>query len=239
MAAADIKERLQEQLVALGGKIAESQAWQKLMERYQSLSPTGQKLSLSGVGALLALLLFLLPWSFFSGSQDSVAEFEDKKRLIRDMFRYSHLASSLPRSPEPVSQAQLRSLIQGILLGTRPALLPEQNLGMDDFDNFIGGGGKSDSLPKSLTQKGVLVKLSRLNLEQIISIGTKLKDIRPTVKLVGMKIQANQPDPHYFDVGFKLVAFDLPGEPAGKTAPGKANGKALGTPKANIKARGE
>lgn len=238
MASDDLKDKFVEQLKAVGARIEESAAWNQLMERYQGLSQTAQRASLAAVGVIFALLFFLLPWSFFSSSQDHVAEFEDKKKMIRDMFRYSHLASSIPRGPEPVSQAQLRSLVQGTLGSVRPTLLPEQTQGIEDFDNQMVAG-KSDALPKALTQKGIVIKLSRLNLDQVITIGTKFKEIRPTVKIVGLKVQANQPDPHYFDVSYKLVAFDLPAEPAPKTTPGKPGLKPPAPPKPGAKPGGE
>jgi hypothetical protein len=234
VAANDVKDRLRESLGSVATRIQESAAFHQLMEKYQSLSQNGQRIALAGSGFLLALLLFLLPWTFYSSSQDHVADFEDKKKMIRDMFRYTHEASTLPRGPEPLASAQLRSIVQGTLAGVRPTLLPEQTAGIEDFDNTLA---KSEALPKALTQKGVTVRLSRLNLDQLVTIGTKLKELRPTVKLVGLRVQANQPDPHYFDVSYKLVAFDLPGEMAPKGPPGKPGSKP--PPKLGTKPGGE
>ena len=218
MAASDVKDRIRESFAAGLTRIQESPAWHQLMERYQGLSQTGQRIALAVTGVLLALLMFLLPWTFFSSSQDRVADFEDKKKMIRDMFRYSHEASTLPRAPEALGPARLRSIVQTALSGVRPTLLPEQTAAIEDIDN---AAAKSEALPKALTQKGVVVPLTRLNLDQVVTIGTKLKELVPTVKLVGLRVQANQPDPHYFDASFKLVAFELPAEAPPKGAPGK------------------
>ncbi len=207
MALDDIKDRLREQVQTTIARIEESAAWAQLMERYQGLTPNAQKLSLAGVGAAAAFVLFMFPWIFFSGSQTSLTEFEDKKQLIRDLFRYSHAASTMPMAPLPVSAGDLHNAIQGVLSNQSPSLLPEQTVAITDFDN---SKAKSAGLPQGLTQNGVMVSLSRLNLDQLVKIGSQLQDLRPTVKMVGLKVQATPADPHYFDVTFKMVAFNLP-----------------------------
>lgn len=212
MALEDVKEQLREQLQTLAARIQESPAWQELMERYQSLSPSGQKAALGGVGAIFALFLLLFPWFFYSSSMDSMTEFEDKKQLIRELYRYSHAASTLPPAPIPVSAGELRNAVQGLLSSQHPILLPEQTASISDFDN---GKAKSAALPSGLTQSGIAVNLSRLNLDQVVKIGAALQNLRPTAKIVGLKVQATAADPHYFDVTYKLVAFNLPSDASG------------------------
>ena len=229
MALDEIKERVREQVQSLAARIQESAAWAQLMERYQSLTPNAQKLSLAGAGAASALLLFMLPWIFFSSSQTSMTEFEDKKQLIRDVYRYSQAASSLPIAPMPVSAGDLHNAIQGVIANQSPSLLPEQTVAITDFDN---SKAKSAALPQGLTQNGVMVSLSRLNVDQVVKIGGQLQDLRPTVKMVGLKVQATTADSHYFDVTFKMVAFNLPPvdlpKPGAKGSPTKPPGVKTG-----------
>jgi hypothetical protein len=210
-------------------RVEESAAWSQLMERYQGLTPNVQKLSLAGAGALGALLLFMFPWIFFSSSQTSLMEFEDKKQLIRDLYRYSHAASTLPMAPIPVSAGDLHNAIQSVLGNQSPSLLPEQTVAITDFDN---SKAKSAALAQGLTQNGVMVSLSRLNVDQLVKIGSQLQDLRPTVKMVGLKVQATAADPHYFDVTFKMVAFSLPPadlpKPGAKGSPTKPTGAKTG-----------
>lgn len=229
MALEDIKEQLREQLQTLAARVQESPAWQEAMERYQSLTPTAQKGVLGGIGALAALILFLIPYLFFAASQSTLAEFEEKKQLIRELYRYSHAATTMGPAPMPVSAGELRNAIQGVLASQSPPLLPEQTLGINDFDN---SKAKSAALPMGLTQSGVAVSLSRLNLDQVVKVGAALQDLRPTAKVIGVKVQATAADPHYFDVTYKLVAFNLPVEPvaapAGKPGAAKPGAKPPG-----------
>jgi len=229
MALEDVKEQLREQLQTLAARVQESPAWQEAMERYQGLTPAAQKGVLAGIGALSALILFMFPYFFFASSQTTLADFEEKKQLIRDLYRYSHAATTMPPAPIPVTAGELHSAIQGALGSQNPPLLPEQTVSIADFDNSKAVSG---ALPKSLTQSGVAVNLSRLNLDQVIKIGGALQDLRPTVKVVGVKIQATPADPHYFDVTYKLVTFNLPVDtsaaPPGK--PGAAKPGAVKAP---------
>ena len=224
MAFEDLRDRVREQLTTLSARVQESPAWNELMERYLDLNPTAQRAALAGVGALAALILFLLPYAFFSASQDNMTAFEEKKQMMRELFRVSRAANVLPPAPPPMTSDDLRGAVQGVLGSERPPLLPEQTLSIIDFDNSKAQGS---ALPKGLTQKGVMVNLSRLNVDQIARISGRLQTLRPTAKITGLKVQATSQDPHYFDVTFRVVAFSLPqsapppARPGGKPSPSK------------------
>jgi hypothetical protein len=220
MALDDIKDRIQEQAVAFYGRLQESSAWNRLTEKYQDLSPNGQKGALAGVGALAALILFMIPYTFYSSSQSELKEFEDKKATIRDLYQTSRAANALPPSPGQIGISDLKSLVQNVLDTEHPVLLPEQKLSVIDLDT-----SKIPDLPKSLTRAGVLVNLGQLNLDQVVNIGSHLQALRPTVKLTSLNVRANVKDPHYFDVTLKLVALSLPAEAVAKPAPGKFGAK--------------
>lgn len=209
----EIKERLQEQFNALAAKIQENQAAQKLIERYQDLSPELQKAVLFGLGSLVALILFLFPWMFYSGSITQLDEFEEKKQVIRDAFHYGRMAAILPPAPPATSTIELQDSINTLLKGQQPQLLPDQIVSITPFDNFAA---KSPALPINLLQSGLAISLSRLNLKQIVDIATQIQELRSTAKMVGLKVKATEENPHYFDVTIKMVLFNLPEDPSAK-----------------------
>ena len=225
MAFDDTKDRLRERLMAVGGRIQESSLWNELMERYLDLNPALQKVVLTLVGFLAGVVILLLPWSFFSSSQDSMLSFEDKKQTIRDAYRVSRAVNQLPSHPPTLSQAELKNAIQGALASEKPILLPEQTVGLNEYEN---DKAVSTALPKGLTQKGIAVSLSRLNVVQIAKIGGRLQSLRPTAKVTGVKIEATAQDPHYFDVTYKVVVFNVPQPLAGKDT--KPSGSKPGSP---------
>jgi hypothetical protein len=204
----DLKDKLREALQSL----KESSLWIQLSEKYHDLPPRGQTASLFGVGFLLALLLLLIPYSFFSSSQDQMLEVEDKKQLMRDLFQVTREVSALPPAPPTISVGEMRTQIQMEL--SNLGIQPEQFGPMMDFDNATTN---STSLPRNLQQPGVSINLTKLNLQQIVEVGQKLMAIRPTTKLVGLEVKAQTPDPHYFDVTYKIVALNLPPEPSSST----------------------
>ncbi len=189
----------------VAARIQETPAWNRAVEKYQDLGPNAQKATLAGASLLAVLILFLIPWAFFSSSMDSLTDFENKKTEIRSLYRVSRAASALPPSQPPITSAELRSKVQSLLDSERPSLVPEQRLSTLDFE-----AAKTPDLPVGLDKIGLMVSLGKLNLNQIVTISSHLDQLHPAVKMTGMKISASMPDPHYFDVTYKLVASNLP-----------------------------
>lgn len=212
----DLKEQLREQFSALASKVQESPTWIQLTEVYQNLSPNGQKAALAGLAALFTLILLALPMTFYFSSQESVAAFEDQRQLIRDLYRVSRAAKTLP--PAPAQPGDLTSLIRSRLDIAR--LAPEQ-IGsvapMELTGNIVG-------IPKALDRTGVRVNLSKLNLRQVVDIGHNLQSAHPSVKMTGLDIRANSEDDHYFDVVYQLVSATVAPEPPPKAPPAKGRG---------------
>ena len=206
MSVDDIKERFREQFQAVTARVQESTPWNQLVEKYQDLSPQAQKAAVAVVSLIFVLLILSIPYSFYSSSQDEVDQFEDKKQLMRDLFQVSRKANSLPMAPPTMSSQELQASVQNEI--AQAHLQPDQVVSVQEFDN--AGPRASSTLPKGLTQKGVIASLHKLNLQQTVDIGGHLQGMRPTVKLVGIEVTANRDDAHYFDVAYRLVTFALP-----------------------------
>ncbi len=207
----DIKDRLREAFQTLSGRVRESTAWNQLMEKYADLPPQGQKAALAGTGVIFALFMLMIPSCVFLSSMTNITDFEDKKQLMRDLYRTHREASALPPPPLSMSGSELQNRVQSVLSGA--GLQPEQLGGVQEFDNKPKSSGW---IPKSLDQAGVAVTVRKLNLEQIVDIGQRLQRMQATAKMTGLEVRAQSEDPHYFDVVYKIVAFNLPPEPAPK-----------------------
>ena len=72
----DLKEQVTSQLKNSWEQFQESSLNNKLRDKYENLSVTGQKIALFGVLFVIVLMLFSFPWGFYSGSSDFVSEFE-------------------------------------------------------------------------------------------------------------------------------------------------------------------
>ena len=205
MAFENLKEELKENAIELWGRIQESPAYNNIREQYENLSPNAQRGLTVGIIVIIAVGLIMFPYSYFSSSSDNNDQYVANRNLVRELLRANRLASESLNMPRTVEAADLKSQISD-MLATYP-LLPEQNGGTTDIDlSDLGPGVAAGKLHIT----GVGVKLKKLNLKQIVEIGFDLQSRNPNVKLAGLEMTASSPDPHYYDVLYKLAVYSLP-----------------------------
>lgn len=222
----DIKDRLAEFFAAVYSRLQENESFIQLQDRYYAQPPSRQKGILAGAVALLALIIFAIPWGIYSSSAEKISEFEEKKGLIQELFRVKRESAGLAGAPRTIPPTELIGMVQNQLASAR--LSPEQIKGVQQYDN-AAGGKPSAAIPKSVVQEGVAVTIGKLNLRQLVDIGYGLQTLAAGVKMVAMDVQAAADDPRYFDVTYKLVAFSVreaPAPPPGNARKGKAPGGA-------------
>jgi hypothetical protein len=183
-------------------RVRESDAYIQLQDRYQNLSPSGQKLA-RAAGILLILFVFLfVPLSYLSSSSQSITLFESKRELIRDLFRTYRESSSTQNVTLPPAPDSLRAQIQAVI--QRAELTPEQNIGVAEssMDGRL--------IPQNLISSVLDIKLMKLNLKQIVDIGSAIVAINDSVKMKDVTIIANTTDNRYYDVTYKLYSLKVP-----------------------------
>ena len=210
-------------------RIKESSAYAKAQDRFENLSPSGQKLSVIFATLLAVFLLLFVPLSNFTSSHNDLSQFEEKRGLIRELFRTYRESSSTQNLAVPPNAGMLRSAIESIL--NRAELLPEQNQGVST------GALEGRLIPQNLVSEVVFVNLSKLNLKQIVDIGASIVGISNSVKMKDMLIRANMQDTRYFDVTYKLYSLNVPEPtpeplPEPEVKPKKAKAGSEDTPKA-------
>ncbi|PIS09722.1 MAG: hypothetical protein COT73_13110 [Bdellovibrio sp. CG10_big_fil_rev_8_21_14_0_10_47_8] len=196
MAFEDIKEQLQSELKTRWEQIQESSLYIQIKERYENLTPVMQKISLYGIIAVLLYLVLSFPLGYMTQSNDYVAEFEDKRQLIRDLLKSSRESQDVPNVQPPPSIDSLKAQVDNQLENAR--LLPEQ------IQGTTVSAEKSTLIPAAFSQGILRVQLAKLNLRQIIDLGHQFQNISPSVKMIDLSIEANSQDPRYFDVVYKL-----------------------------------
>jgi len=198
----DLKDNLKSQLSQTWSRIEESSFYNQMRDRFENLSPSQQKLAMMGTGALLALIVISVPYSYYSSSTDYVSTYEEKRGLIRELLKVTRESSEVPDLPVAPSSDILKSNIENQLRMAN--LLPEQMKGIEVISADTG------LIPKSLLEAGLRISLAKLNLRQIVDIGYNIQAISPSVKMNDVNIKANSEDPKYFDVDFKLVSLAVP-----------------------------
>jgi hypothetical protein len=183
-------------------RFRESSLYAKGQDRFENLSPAGQKLALIGLAASLIFLLLYVPFSNFTASHIELSQFEEKRSLIRELFKTYRDSSSNQNVAVPPNPGMLRTSIESVL--TRAELLPEQKMGV------IPGAAEGRLIPQNLVGEVVFVNLAKLNLKQIVDIGAGIAAISSSVKMKDISIRANAQDTRYFDVTYKLYTLNVP-----------------------------
>jgi hypothetical protein len=198
----DLKDTLKSQLSQVWSRIEESSTYNLLKDRFENLASVQQKLVMVGGGALLALLLISVPYSYFSASSENIAAFEEKRALVRELLKVAREASEVPDIPTPPPGEVLRSDIDRQLKSAN--LLPEQIKSIQVIT------AQTNLIPSSLLDAGVQINLAKLNLRQIIDIGYGIQRVSKSVKMSDVHISANPEDAKYFDVEFRVVTLAVP-----------------------------
>ena len=206
----EIKDQLKATVSRAGDIIQESETYTKLQDRYQSLSAGSQRLVwIIGV-MVIAFIIFSFPLMLISNSQVLITTFEEKRSLIRDLFKTYRESSGQASIPVSPTSENLKNAVETIL--TVANLIPEQRIGI------IQGSAEGKLIPASLISHVLDVKLAKLNLKQIVDIGTSIAAISESVKMKDMLIAAHASDTRYYDVTYKLYALNVP-EPTLEAAP--------------------
>ena len=198
----DLKEKLKSIAQQLGEKIQETEGYNQLQDRYQSLNANSQRLVwIIGSFLILALVLFY-PLGQISNSQSLITSFEEKRTLIHDLFKTYRESSGNSGVPVPPQFESLKASVETIINGAN--LIPEQRVGT--IQSVVEGR----LIPQSLVSHVLDVKLAKLNLKQIVDIGTALSGISESVKMKDLVISAHAADTRYFDVSYKLYSLNVP-----------------------------
>lgn len=207
----DIRDKVFESLQAVKGRLEESDAYNQLKERYDSLPPLTQKAILGAVGVIATYIVLQIPLSYYDQGSENVALFEENRDLVLDLYKVKRHAMALPQTAPPLEAGELESRARAAVNNAR--VQPEQVKAITMFDN--SGSHASSFIPKNVTQSGVEVRLANLNLSQIVDIGHALTNLG-SAKIVGMEVKPGAAPGNYFDATFKVVSFNIPSAPAPK-----------------------
>ncbi len=205
----ELKERIHAEWAKSIDQLEENRIYNEVKDRYENLTPVQQKLMLSGVIGFVILIMFSIPYSYYSASDETMIEFHAKRQLIRDLLKTAKEAKEGPEIPMPPPMESLKSQVDSYLKSKE--LLPEQMTG-NSVESPQGGIVNSNLI------EGILkVSVSQLNLRQIVEFGLEFSNLSPSAKLKDLQINAHPKESGYFDVVYKILVLkvkpkDLPQE---------------------------
>lgn len=198
----EIKNAFNARVEQIAHRVQESDLYQRASERYQGLTPQGQRLATFVVIATMAALVLFSPLSSYFSSQDQISAFEAQRDLIKDLFKtYREVNKDAGIStPPPVDLmiSQINSQLQTNML------LPEQIIGVTNASR------EGLLIPERFVRNVVHVSLAKLNLRQIVDIGNTLNRLSESVKMKDLVIAARSDMNGYFDVTYKMYALNVP-----------------------------
>ena len=204
MALDDIREQLRDQANELLAKIQETSVYNNLRERYESQTPPVQRAITMGGIALFILFMLMFPWSYIDSSDENMAQFEENRELIQGLLRAASSSKEPPPLPPPVTSEGLRSIVTNTL--QQAGLTQDQIGNMQEIPNTAL---KEFAVP-GVTASGLAVQIKKLNLAQILEIGTMFENLRPGLKFIGLDVVQSPGSTHYYDINAHVVAFGIP-----------------------------
>jgi len=196
---------IKEQLHQLWLKIQDSDIYIKLRERYQALSPNGQKIALILSSMMFLLILVFIPWMNWIDSSDSVTTFEDNVQVVRDLLKVQRELANAPDVQEAPEVDLIKSQVKQMVsqLGIANDMIRgEKNI--EPTDTAFGGAG--------IVESGYEIILVRLNLKQVVDLGTRLSQLSPSLHLMALDIKSNSENDHYYDAVYRVSGFSTKGD---------------------------
>ena len=214
----ELKENISTNVKQLIERAKETAVYHQLSDRFENMRASQQRLTIIGSVLLLIFLLLVTPVSSLLSANSSLIEFETQRDLIRELIKVQREVRELPSLPDPPSADSLRALAE--------AKIKESNLLPEQIKAIETAQPNSRLISPNHLQSGVNIKLAKLNIRQIVDIGSKLQDINPSVKMIDIVIDPDATDPRYLDVTYRMISLNIPHPPAPVfEAPEKPNRK--------------
>ena len=198
----DLKERILSSFKQIWDRIQDSSLYNQLRDRFENLSPRAQKGAIAGFILVIAMMVFSVPYGYWSQSQISIKGFEDRRDIVRRLLKASRDAADVPNIPQAPTPEGLKSQVD--------ALIAENQLMPTQIKSVEIAPLETQLIPANMAQGSLAINLAKLNLRQIVNIGFKLKSLSPSVKMTALQIFPNAQDARYFDVNFRMTSLAVP-----------------------------
>ena len=171
-------------------RFLESNTFNILKEKYQSLNRGQQSLFKYGLILFLLISVFYFPASYLFSSIGSWSEFKQKYILSLELLRFRKTNSSL-----------LGQDIEGLKIEINRVV---EKYASNDFQ--ITDKDKPFLRSKSVRQVDFNIGLKHLNIRQAIRLGTELNAL-PQMRLEEVSLSENTDYPKHYDIIYILEAF--------------------------------
>ena len=177
-------------LKSFENRFSESNTFNVLKEKYQSLNLRQQKI----IKYLFVFVIFVsvvyLPMSYLFSSVSSWTDFKQKYILALDLLQVRNKRSSFFYLSEEDLQIKINRMIG--------------KYSVDDFE--VVASNQAFPKAKSIRQVNFSVDLKNLNIKQAVKLGTELNAL-PQMRLSEISLEESVEYPKHYDIAYKLEAF--------------------------------
>jgi hypothetical protein len=189
-------ENLKEKIKVAWAEQQETELYISTKEKFEALPATTQKLIIAGVCFLVAVLFLWWPVSNFLDSMDSNSRFNEQRQVLKELFRIDRDMAGGPNVPVPPALSSLKATFDGKIAAS--GIKPDQIKDQSEMPPQNVGGAD---------QKGFQYHIAHLTIRQALDLSYELEHTDPSLKLGGLELIAEPQDPHFYEVGIKLVTF--------------------------------
>ena len=200
-----LKKELIELYQKLEGQILESNSFNLLKERYQSLTLLSQKLIKIFLIALFFLIILYAPLYYIASSTADWLNLKEKQKISLELLKMREKSSfSTMRDTE----ALLKSKIEGLV----------QKYSSEE----VSLTKESKKFPKSNSINQILFKVQvpYLNIRQAVQLGSELEALSQ-VRLEELSFTENKKYKNHYDIIYQLSAFVIKKDPHSRRGAGK------------------
>jgi type II secretory pathway component PulM len=189
-------DNLKERLRSAWTEQMDSELVIRLRERFDELPTLAQKGIIAASIFLASLLLLWWPLSNITDSRDFNAKFEDHRQLLKELQQVQRDIASGPNPPMTAPPATFKSVFDQKLVAN--GIKPEQIKESLDVPTQIVSGTE---------ERGFQYRIKKLTIRQIVDVTYEIEHTDPGLRILNLEIKNTDPDPHYYELTFKLVSY--------------------------------
>ena len=217
----DLKDQLQDSWERFKNRIQEDPSFNSIKERYETLPSSAQKAIVWSLSALLLLILFYIPYGYFETARENEEKYNSYKSTIRELLKVG-------KADKSNAQSTKRGDLEGVKMRITGSL-QNFNLTEEQITPVELGPKLENSLAKDPVQEETFaIRLKKLNLDQVLQIGSDLHRKFSDLKMTGLTVNADKEKAGYFDIEFRLSKYYLAESETKEDEKSKAKNKKKG-----------
>ncbi|MCB9026853.1 MAG: hypothetical protein H6625_11080 [Bdellovibrionaceae bacterium] len=199
----DLKDQLLEQWERLRNRILDDPTFNSIRERFETLPSTSQKAIIASFLLLFILIVIYIPFGYFQSAKVYQEKYTSYRSTIRELLRVGKADNSRALYTQKGNLELLKSRLSSSLNNFN--LMGDQIVGVE-----LSSETKSSLARPPVQEEVFILKLKKLNLDQILQIGSDLVKNFNDLKMTGLNIAADKEKAGYFNTEYRLSKFYLP-----------------------------